>query len=151
MDVEVKIGGQNRMLTVAEYGRLCACRFCGKLIVWGQDAAGKFYPLNWNPTYLHFDTCERRQKDQRRQERARQEAEYWRQQGHRFGGPPVRPASESQAGIEMTQKMWRHLLRLVHPDKHHGGEDERLANEATRWLLEQKPHLKKKLYLKKTG
>ncbi|HYK36952.1 hypothetical protein [Alloacidobacterium sp.] len=44
----------------------------------------------------------------------------------------------------MSATIWRQLLRLVHPDKHHGGEDERLANDLTVWLLEQRPKLEGK-------
>jgi hypothetical protein len=43
----------------------------------------------------------------------------------------------------MTETIWRQLLRLIHPDKHHGSADERLANDLTRWLLDQRPRLKK--------
>jgi hypothetical protein len=32
-------------------------------------------------------------------------------------------------------------MLLIHPDKHHGGEAESLANEMTRWLLEQRSRL----------
>jgi hypothetical protein len=29
----------------------------------------------------------------------------------------------------MTETTWKQLLRLIHPDKHHGGESERLATD----------------------
>jgi hypothetical protein len=41
----------------------------------------------------------------------------------------------------MSEATIRHLLLLVHPDKHHGGASEALANEMARWLLEQRERL----------
>lgn len=43
----------------------------------------------------------------------------------------------------MTEKQWRNLLLLVHPDKHHGGANEAAANDVTRWLLEQRARVKR--------
>jgi hypothetical protein len=45
--------------------------------------------------------------------------------------------------VQMTDTIWRQLMMLIHPDKHIGGESEAMANEMTRWLLEQRPRLSK--------
>jgi hypothetical protein len=42
----------------------------------------------------------------------------------------------------MTNATWRKLMHLVHPDRHHASQNEDLANEMTKWLLEQRPRLK---------
>jgi hypothetical protein len=82
--------------------------------MWATTANGKAIPLEPFPararyTEAHFSHCRRTQ-----------------------------PEPSHPAGIELTERRWRHLLLLVHPDKHHGGATEALANDVTRWLLEQR-------------
>jgi hypothetical protein len=48
----------------------------------------------------------------------------------------------SAGAVEMTNATWRKLMHLVHPDRHHASQNEDLANEMTKWLLEQRPRLK---------
>jgi hypothetical protein len=126
MNVDVKIGGLYESCTIARKG---VCKYCNELIVWAARPNGKFIPLQpeeAKPGVMesHFSNCTKR-------DHARQ----WTR------GQLREP--RSQAGIEMTETVWRQLVRLVHPDKHHGGDDERLANDLTRWLLEQRPRLKR--------
>jgi hypothetical protein len=45
----------------------------------------------------------------------------------------------------MSDETWRKLLQLIHPDKHHGGQSQALANDMTRWLLEQRARLTRKV------
>jgi hypothetical protein len=124
MDVDVKIGGHYIPCTLTGRG---VCKLCGDLIVWARKPNGKFTPLEpeEGPKGVmesHFPYCVPHRGANH-------------QHSHSDPGHPP--------GIEMTETLWRQLLRLVHPDKHRGGEDERLANDLTRWLLEQRPRLSK--------
>jgi hypothetical protein len=49
---------------------------------------------------------------------------------------------EGTVAVLMNLTFFRKLIRLVHPDRHQGGEDEKLANEVTAWLLEQRSRLR---------
>jgi len=100
------------------------CRVCHEEITWATTPAGKFVPLQpediegvWEP---HFGHC-------MSQSRSRASA----------------PEPVPVVGIQITETIWKQLLRLIHPDRHHGGENEKLANEVTQWLLEQRSRLSK--------
>lgn len=127
MEVDVKIGGRYIPCTLAGKS---TCKLCGNPIVWARKPNGKFTPVDpkeLEPGVMesHFGHCEEHSHTRQRP---------------REQPPAPRP---SRAGIEMTEAVWRQLLRLIHPDKHHGGADERLANDLTRWLIEQRARLKR--------
>jgi hypothetical protein len=125
--IEVQFGSTCLPCTIKGTG---ICRNCGEAILWAVTPAEKFVPLN--PEELerglyepHFGTCAGHKRSRGREEYPRP-------------APPPTPV----IGIEMTVTTWKQLLRLIHPDKHFGGEDEKLANTLTGWLLEQRPRLK---------
>lgn len=116
--IEVQFGPRIKRCALAGPG---VCKVCGEEIVWAVTPNDKFIPLEpeeidgvWEP---HFGHC----------------------QGE--AGPSTKPAPRPATGIEMPMTVWKGLLRFVHPDKHHGTTDEKLANDLTSWLLEQKPKL----------
>ena len=41
--------------------------------------------------------------------------------------------------LRIPVDLWKDLLVLVHPDRHHGSSLEGKAGEATRWLLSRRP------------
>jgi hypothetical protein len=122
----VKTNGLQFCCEVTGFGE---CRFCGTPVVWAETQKGRAIPLepfseSARYTESHFAHCRYRIGGK---SSARGRA--------RAGGPP--PAR----GVEMTDTIWRQLIQLVHPDKHHGGNSEALANEVTKWLLQQKDRL----------
>jgi len=117
---EVIFGSRYKPCNIAGDG---LCKYCHKPILWGQLLNGKYIPLEFDavePGVMepHFG------KKCRPQTRA------------------AAPEHALQDGIQMSETIWRQLLRLIHPDKHHGTADERLANDLTGWLLDQRAHLK---------
>jgi hypothetical protein len=103
------------------------CQYCGQPIIWAKTAKGRAIPLELFSetarfTEAHFKYC-----------------------GRQLGGEASSPREyrSQPQGVEMTPEIWRRLLFLVHPDKHSSssGDVERLANEVTRWLLEQRDRL----------
>src|SRR5271156_4326649 len=127
MEIEVNFGTRYQLCTLAGAGR---GKFCHQVIVWATTGRGRFVPLepdddDEGDMAPHFDYCQRRFNSQ----------------------PPPPPRFRAGAppqGIEIDQATWKQLLKLTHPDKHHGGEDERLATTVTQWLLEQRPKLRKR-------
>jgi hypothetical protein len=121
--IGVKTGhGRTMNCVIGSSGR---CKYCDRPIIWATTPREKPIPLEPWPTGAgetesHFAHCSRRLGSE----------------------PPLgsRPIGQVR-GVEMTQEIWRHLLLLVHPDKHHGGEVEQLANDVTRWLLQQRGRL----------
>lgn len=113
--IKVKSGAYSFQCEVTGSGM---CRYCDAPIMWATTQRGKAIPLQPFAacamfTESHFGHCRRTRYEQ-----------------------PVPP------GIELTEQRWRHLLLLVHPDKHSDhGEIEALANDCTRWLLEQRGRL----------
>ena len=118
MNVEVQFGGTYKLCHVTGPG---VCKVCHEEITRAMTPAGKFVPLQpeeidgvWEP---HFGHC-------MSQSRSR----------------PV-PEPSRVVGIQITETIWKQLLRLIHPDRHHGGENEKLATGLTQWLLEQRSRL----------
>jgi hypothetical protein len=105
-----------------ETGNSGRCRYCGQSIMWTTTPNGRKMPVQpWSESAIetesHFSHCTRQTESA---------------SSARLGRPP------QAGGILMTERMWRHLLLLVHPDRHHGGDRELLANEVTKWLLQQR-------------
>jgi hypothetical protein len=86
------------------------CSYCDERILWAKvQKSRKAIPLepfdeDDGYTESHFKHCHTRMGTTDRQP------------------PPGR-------GVEMTDTIWRQLIKLVHPDKHHGGNSEDLATE----------------------
>ena len=133
MEIRVKgSGGGSFIVEVDDPEDLSTCRGCGASIVWGRTGNGKSIPLQPWPdgamyTETHFGHCSRSGRSSSRRHSSSSQL------------PPPPP----QTGITMTEKQWRNLLLLVHPDKHHGGASEAVANDVTRWLLEQRARVKR--------
>jgi hypothetical protein len=127
--IAVKTSGRPFICTVDDSGH---CKFCGRRIIWATTPNGKKIPLepwDWDQdlTESHFGHCGNRNNS-------------------RYSEPPPPPPPPPpprwpEQGVRMTDTVWRRLLLLIHPDKHHGGEAESLATEMTRWLLEQRSRL----------
>lgn len=121
-ETEVWINGHLKPCTLMGEG---ICKYCHEAIRWATLESGRFIPLNVDavePGMMepHFDSCADR--------------------SYNSGPVPTPPAD----GIQMTTAIWKQLLRFTHPDKHHGTSDERLANDLTAWLIDQRSRLQKK-------
>jgi hypothetical protein len=119
--VVIDFGDHVRLATVTGVG---ICKYCQQAMIWGELGNGKFVPLQPGenePGIMAPHRCTPRLRP------------------HYNSPAPALP----EEGIPMSAAIWRALLRLIHPDKHHGGEDERLAHDLTCWLLDQRSRLKK--------
>jgi hypothetical protein len=130
MDVNVQFGTTCLPCTIKGNG---ICRDCGEMIIWALTPNEKFIPLEpeeVEPGVMepHFANC------------AGHGQTRWRGRGR---PPGQAPAPQTQGGIEMSMAIWRQLLTLIHPDRHHGTPDEKLATALTQWLLDQRPRLKR--------
>jgi hypothetical protein len=137
--MEVRFGHSYQPCTITGNG---ICRDCHEPICWGQLPSGKYVPLDRDPEEPgvmrpHFASC----RHARPRDPSRGRDSY---RNRNAGYAPPRPAPPPPVtGIQIGETRWRLLVRLCHPDKHHGGADECLANDLTAWLLEQRPRLTK--------